>query len=274
MLALTLGLVSSLSWGVADFLGGVASRRAAALTVVALSQGVGLMLALTIIAITQTGPPPAGHLALGVAAGISGVVGLVAFYRGMAVGSISIIAPLSALGALVPLGVDLAEGRTPGTLALVGMAVALGGASLAARAPGPASRKGIGLGLIAALGFGGFFALLGEAAADSALWGLTAARLGSVPLALLAVLVVGTGVAMAGRTVLMVCLAGILDASANMLFALGTQQGLLSVVAVVGSLYPVVTVALAGAVLGERLSRLQATGGALALGGVVLIAAG
>lgn len=274
MLAVVLGLVSSVSWGVADFLGGVASRRAAALTVVALSQGVGLLLALGIVAATRTAPPPSEDLVLGVAAGISGVIGLVAFYRGMAVGSISIIAPISALGALVPLGVDLAAGRAPGPLALTGMVVALAGAGLAARAPGPASRRGVGLALVAALGFGGFFVLLGEAAAESALWGLTSARLGSVPLALAAVLVVGPGVAMAGRTVAMVCAAGVLDASANMLFALGTQHGLVSVVAVLGSLYPVVTVALAGAVLGERLSRLQAAGAALALGGVVLIAVG
>lgn len=274
MLAVVLGLVSSVSWGAADFLGGVASRRAAALTVVAVSQGVGLLLALALVAVTRSGPPPAVDLLLGVAAGVTGVVGLVAFYRGMAIGSISIVAPISALGALVPLGVDLAAGRAPGPLALTGMGVALAGAGLAARAAGPASRRGVGLALIAALGFGGFFALLGEAAAESALWGLTSARLGSVPLALAALLVVGPGVAMAGRTIAMVCLAGILDASANLLFAIGTQHGLVSVVAVLGSLYPVVTVALAGAVLGERLSRLQAAGAALALGGVVLIAAG
>jgi drug/metabolite transporter (DMT)-like permease len=274
MLALALGLVSSVSWGIADFLGGVASRRAAALTVVALSQSVGLLLALVVVAATRTGPPPAEDMLLGVAAGVSGVIGLVAFYRGMAVGSISIIAPISALGALVPLAVDLVAGRTPGTLALVGMVVALAGASLAARAPGPASRRGIGLALVAAVGFGGFFALLGEAASESALWGLTAARLGSVPLALAAILVVGPGVALAGRTIAMVCAAGVLDASANMLFALGSQRGLVSVVAVVGSLYPVMTVVLAGSLLDERLSRLQAAGAVLALGGVVLIAAG
>jgi len=95
-----------------------------------------------------------------------------------------------------------------------------------------------------------------------------------VPLALAAILVVGPGVALAGRTIVMVCAAGVLDASANMLFALGSQRGLVSVVAVVGSLYPVVTVILAGAILDERLSRLQAAGAVLALGGVVLIAAG
>jgi drug/metabolite transporter (DMT)-like permease len=274
LLAIVLGLVSSVSWGVADFFGGVASRRASAVAVVALSQAFGLVLALAMVALVQPEVPPADDLALGVAAGVSGVVGLVAFYRGMAIGSISIIAPVSALGALVPLAVDLAAGRRPGDVALAGMVVALAGASLAARAPGPASRRGIGLALFAAVGFGGFFTLLGEAASESAIWGLTSARLGSVPLALIALAVVGGAGAMRGRTLAMVAAAGILDVSANLLFAFGSQRGLVSVVAVLGSLYPVVTVAMAGAFLGERLSRLQGAGAALALGGVVLIAIG
>lgn len=274
MLAVALGLVSSLSWGVADFLGGVASRRASALAVVALSQTIGLGLALALLAVARPGVPPARDLLLGVLAGVSGVAGLVAFYRGMAVGSISIIAPISALGALVPLAVDLVAGRSPGPLALAGMLVALAGASLAARAPGPASRQGVGLALVAALGFGGFFVLLGEAAAESAVWGLTSARLGSVPVALAALAVVGAGVGLRGRTLAMVAGAGTLDAGANLLFAAGSQRGLVSVVAVLGSLYPVVTIALAGALLGERMSRLQAGGAALALCGVVMIAVG
>lgn len=274
MLAIVLGLASSVSWGVADFIGGVASRRAAALTVVALSQAVGLAMALALLAIVRPDLPSSGQLALGALAGLSGVVGLVAFYRGMAIGSISIIAPVSALGALVPLAVDVARGLAPGPLAMAGMLVALAGACLAARAPGPASRRGVGLALVAALGFGGFFALLGEAAADSALWGLASARLGSAPIALVAVAVIGVGVGVHGRTLALIVVGGVLDASANLLFAAGSQRGLVSVVAVLGSLYPVVTVALAGALLGERLGRLQMAGAALALAGVVMIAVG
>ncbi len=274
MLALALGLVSSLSWGVADFLGGVASRRAAALVVVAVSQGAGLALALVALAVVRPDPPSGRDLVLGVLAGITGGVGLVAFYRAMAVGSISIVAPFGALGAIVPLAADVIAGRSPSALAMAGMLVALAGASLAARAPGPGSRRGVGLALVAAAGFGGFFVLLGEAASESALWGLTSARLGSVPLALVALAVVGAGKALGRGTLVPVCLAGMLDASANLLFALGSQRGLVSIVAVLGSLYPIVTVALASAVLHERLSRLQAAGGALALGGVVMIALG
>lgn len=275
MLAVALGLISGLSWGVADFMGGIASRRAAVLSVIALSQTVGLAMALAALAILQPDVPPGRELALGALAGLCGVVGLAAFYRAMSVGNISLIAPISALGALVPLAVDLGLGRTPGSVALMGMLLALGGAALASRAPGPASRRGVGLALVAALGFGGFFSLLAEGAASSALWGLVTARLASAPIAVaVALIVVGGGLAMSRRTTILVVVSGILDASANLLFAAASQRGLVSVVAVLGSLYPVITVALAGVVLHEHLGRLQAAGAAIALGGVALIAAG
>jgi drug/metabolite transporter (DMT)-like permease len=276
VLAVVLGLLSGVTWGVADFLGGVASRRASVLAVVGLSQGAGLVLAVAGLLILRPDVPPASSLALGVAAGLSGVAGLVAFYRAMSVGSISLVAPISALGALVPLTVDLASGNAPGALSLAGMVVALAGAALAASAPGPATRDGLGLALLAALGFGGFFSLLAAAATDSALWSLTAARCASAPTALALALAVGgaASVALRGRTLAIVVCGGALDATANLLFAAGTQRGLVSVVAVLGSLYPVTTIALAGLVLHERLGRLQGAGAGVALAGVVMIAAG
>ncbi|HSI31486.1 MAG TPA: DMT family transporter [Miltoncostaeaceae bacterium] len=275
MLAIALGLASGISWGLGDFLGGLASRRAHAITVVALSQAAGLVLALLLLALTRPDVPSAEAYAVGIAGGACGALGLAAFYRGLAVGTMSLVAPISALGALLPLALDLAAGRSPGPLALAGMVVALAGAALAATAPGPASRAGLGLAVVAALGFGGFFVLLAESADGAgALWSLVAARTGSVPIALVGVAVLGAGLAV-GRGVLPLVLgAGILDASANLMFAAGSQRGLVSVVAVLGSLYPVVTVALAALVLHERLGRLQAVGAAVALGGVVMIAAG
>jgi len=275
VLAIALGLASSLSWGIADFFGGIASRRASAIAVVAFSQAAGLVLALVLLAAVRPAAPSAVDFGLGVAAGLAGVVGLAAFYRALAVGTMSLVAPISALGALVPLAVDLAAGRSPGAVALAGMVVALTGAALAASAPGPASRRGLGLAVIAAVGFGGFFVLLAEAAdGGGALWSIIAARTGSVPAALVGVLALGVGGAL-GRGVLpLVVVAGVLDASANLMFAAGSQRGLTSVVAVLGSLYPVVTVALASAVLRERLGPLQAAGAGVALAGVVLIATG
>lgn len=187
----------------------------------------------------------------------------------------SLVAPISALGALLPLAVDLLAGRSPGPVALVGMFVGLGGAALAASAPGPASRRGLGLAVVAALGFGGFFVLLAESADEGgAVWSLLAARTGSVPMALVAVAAVGASLAVGRRLLPAIVAAGVLDASANLMFAAGSQRGLVSVVAVLGSLYPVVTVALASAVLHERLGRLQAVGAGVALAGVVMIAAG
>jgi drug/metabolite transporter (DMT)-like permease len=275
VLAIALGLASGLSWGVGDFFGGLASRRASAIAVVAFSQAAGLVLALVALAATRPSPPsPAGY-GLGIAAGVSGVIGLAAFYRALAVGTMGLVAPISALGALLPLAIDLAAGRSPGAVALAGMAVALAGAALASSAPGPASRRGLGLAAVAAFGFGGFFVLLAESADDGgALWSIIAARSGSVPLALLAMAVVGAGVAMGQRVWPLVVAAGILDVSANLMFAAGSQHGLVSVVAVLGSLYPVATVGLAAMVLHERLGRLQAVGTGVALAGVVLIAAG
>lgn len=270
---MVLGLCSGLSWGVADFLGGLASRRASVLWVVGLSQAVGLAIGLAALAILRPGLPPGRELLLSIAAGLVGVVGLVAFYRAMAVGSISLVAPVSALGATVPLSIDLATGRSPGALGLIGMLIALAGAALAARAPGPASRRGLGLALVAALGFGSFFALLAEGAATSALWAMTGARIGSAPFVLAIALAVGRSLPRSGGTLGMVAAAGLLDSSANLLFALASQRGLVSVAAVLGSLYPVATVALAWVVLHERLGRAQGLGAGVALAGVALIAA-
>jgi drug/metabolite transporter (DMT)-like permease len=275
MLAIALGLASSLSWGVADFFGGLASRRAPAIAVVAYSQAAGLALALVALAVARPSLPSAAGYGLGVAAGVTGVIGLAAFYRGLAVGTMSLVAPISALGALLPLAIDLAAGRSPGPLALAGMAVALAGAALAASAPGPASRRGLGLAAVAALGFGGFFVLLAESADDGgALWSIVAARCGSVPFALIAVAALGVARRVGRRLWPLVVGAGVLDASANFMFAAGSQRGLVSVVAVLGSLYPVITVALAALLLHERLGRFQAVGAGVALAGVVLIAAG
>jgi drug/metabolite transporter (DMT)-like permease len=196
------------------------------------------------------------------------------FYRALAVGTMSLVAPISALGAVVPIALDLIAGRAPGPVALSGMLVALAGASLAASAPGRASRRGVGLAAVAALGFGGFFVLLAEAADHSALWALASARAASVPLAVTVVLAAGVGLAMGRRLLALVLAVGVLEATANLMFAAGSQRGLTSVVAVLGSLYPVATVALASVVLRERLGRLQAAGAAAAVCGVVMIAAG
>ena len=274
MLAVVLGLSSSLSWGVADFLGGWASRRAAAIAVVLLSQGAGLALMLLIAAVIRSGPPPASDMLFGAAAGAVGAVGLLAFYRGLAVGTMSLVAPIAALGVVVPVAVGVAGGDRPSAVVVVGVVVGVGGATLASRAPGPASTRGLGLALLAAAGFGGFFALLAPAADHDVLWAVIAARFASVPLVLVAALATRTRIRVDGADLPRVLVAGILDSSANLLFAAATQHGLISVVSVLGSLYPVATVALARAVLGERMGPIQGVGVGAALVGVGLIALG
>jgi drug/metabolite transporter (DMT)-like permease len=274
VLAVVLGLSSSLSWGVADFLGGWASRRAAAIAVVLLSQGAGLALMLLIAAAIRSGPPPASDMLFGAAAGAVGAVGLLAFYRGLAVGTMSLVAPIAALGVVVPVAVGVAGGDRPSAVVVVGVVVGVGGATLASRAPGPASTRGLGLALLAAAGFGGFFALLAPAADHDVLWAVIAARFASVPLVLVAALATRTRIGVDGADLPRVLVAGILDSSANLLFAAATQHGLISVVSVLGSLYPVATVALARAVLGERMGPIQGVGVGAALVGVGLIALG
>lgn len=274
VLAILLGLGSSLSWGVADFCGGLASRRSRVLAVVLLSQAAGLALVLLVVALRGGGPPPARDMALGAAAGASGAVGLAAFYRALSVGAMSLVAPIAALGVIVPVATGLAGGDRPGALSAAGAVVAVGGAVLAGRAPGPASRRGLRLAALAAICFGGFFALLAPAADRDPLWAVCAARFASVPLLVIAAVVLRQGVAVGRADLPLVVAAGLLDASANISFAAASREGLLSVVAVLSSLYPVATVVLARTVLGERLGRAQALGVGAALTGVGLIALG
>jgi drug/metabolite transporter (DMT)-like permease len=274
VLAILLGLGSSVSWGIADFWGGVASRRSRVLSVVLLSQATGLVVMLIAAAIRGTGPPSAGDMALGAAAGAAGVVGLAAFYRGLAIGSMSLVAPIAALGVVLPVGVGIAGGERPSALAGVGAVLAVGGALLAVRAPGPATRRGLGLAVVAAVGFGAFFVLLAPAADGDALWAVVAARLASVPLVAVTAVGLRERIAVSRRDLPLVLGAGVLDATANLAFGVASQEGFLSLVAVLGSLYPVVTVILARSFLGERLGAGQAAGIGAALAGVGLIAAG
>ncbi|MGD9694759.1 MAG: EamA family transporter [Thermoleophilia bacterium] len=263
-----------MAWGVSDFLGGFVSRRAAAFAVVAASQAVGAVLAVAILAGARPEVPPGRELAFAAAAGGAGIVGLLCFYRALAVGTMSLIAPIASLGALVPLTVDLARGSSPGAVAIAGMFVALAGAALAARAPGEVKLRGAGLAAVAALGFGVFFTLLAEGSAQSAVWAMVAVRTGSAPLALAIALAVSADWSSLRPVAWFVVACGTLDLTANLLFAEASRGDLLSVVSVLGSLYPVVTVALATIMLGERMGRLQAVGAAAALGGVAMIAAG
>ena len=213
-------------------------------------------------------------------AGSAGIVALGAFYRALAIGTMSVVAPISATAAAVPVLVGLAEGERPGGLQIAGMAAALAGVILASREPveegcPPANRAAIGLALVAAAGFGTFFVGIDRASATAEVpWVIVVQRCCSVSLLLIATLVVRPSLPRDGASLLVLAMVGLLDLGANGLYALATTKGLLSVVSVLGSLYPAVTVVLARFVLAERIARVQEVGVVLALAGVIAISAG
>ncbi len=280
MLAVVLAFASSLCWGLADFLGGLQSRVRPLVTVLLVAQVAAVAIGVAFVAGSGDPFPDLGAAALATGAGVAGCAALAAFYRGLAIGTMSIVAPVSATGAAVPVLVGVATGERPGALQVAGIAVAMIGIVLAAREPGGAPagravRSSLALAGLAAVGFGSFFVLIDRATElGGAPWSLLLVRVGEV--ALLGGLALAMRPAMpAGvRDAAPLLVIGTLDFSATAFFALATEQGLLSVVSVVGSLYPAVTVVLARVVLAERVARSQEAGVVLTLAGVVAISAG
>jgi drug/metabolite transporter (DMT)-like permease len=278
--AVALGLLSGLAWGFADFLGGIQSRRLPLLAVVLGSQLAGLALIATVMAV-RLDFAPGGEFAIYAAlSGVAGAVGLAAFYRGLAVGAMGIVAPISATAAVIPVTVGVATGERPSTAQAVGVGLALAGVVLASREAGTetgrdgAVAKGAGLAVLAAIGFGCFFLTMDRASNEDVLWAIFGNRVTSVTLLSGACLVARPNLDLSREDAAKVAAIGILDISANTLFAFASTHGLVSVVAVLGSLYPVVTVLLARLLLHERIAVLQRAGAIGALAGVVLISAG
>jgi drug/metabolite transporter (DMT)-like permease len=281
VLALAISLASAASWGVSDFLGGLQTRRLPVLGVLAVSQPAGLVLIALLIALTGADSISAGKLAIAFVAGAASLGGLAAFYSAMAMGTVSVVAPIAALGVVVPVVVGLAQGDSPGAIQLAGLVPAIAGVVILSYEEQPdqvesarAARLSIGLAIVAGLGFGIFYVALDAASADRPGWAILAVRCGGVATVLVALLATRTrfdGVAAAWPVLIVI---GVFDVSANTLLAFATTKGVLPVVAVGGSMYPAFTVALAHAVLGERLASLQWIGVVLALAGVAMIAAG
>jgi drug/metabolite transporter (DMT)-like permease len=213
-------------------------------------------------------------------AGSAGIVALGCFYRALAIGTMSVVAPISATAAAVPVLVGLIEGERPSTLQVAGMATALAGVILASREPveegaPPPNRAAIGLALVAAAGFGTFFVGIDKASATAEVpWVILVQRCASLLLLVIAALAVRPELPRDVPSIALLGMIGVLDLGANGLYALATTHGLLSVVSVLGSLYPAVTVVLARFVLAERIARIQEVGVVLALAGVIAISAG
>ena len=278
MTAVVLALCAAALWGTGDFLGGLTTKRVSVLTVLLWSQLVGVVgLVVWVVASGETRP---GHaLWYAAAGGVAGIIGLGCLYRGLAVGAMGIVAPISATSPIVPLSVDLVRGQPPATLQWIGIAFALCGIVLVSRVPDSAHARrpvaaGVGLALIAALGFGLFVVGLGEAAQESAPWATATARLTAVAALLLVLLSVRSVPRVSVRLLPLIAAVGVFDAAANALIALAATHGAIGIVAVLSSLYPIATILLARAILHERLGAGRTTGGLIALGGAALIAAG
>jgi drug/metabolite transporter (DMT)-like permease len=276
-MAALLALSAAVAYGVGDFLGGVAARRESATVVVLWSHLVGLVM-LAGLAPLLGGDPSERALAIGAGAGLLGGTGVALFYRGLAVGTMSVVAPIAALlSAAVPVVAGLAGGERPTPAALVGIALALGAIVLVSRDKtaadaGPVRWQALALAVGAGLAFGSFFVTIEHASAGAGIWPLVGARAASVFLfaALGAARITAAAPPRGAVGAVVAC--GVLDAGANVLLLSALDHGLLSVVAVLTALYPAGTVLLARYVLGEHLSPVQRAGLGVAGAAAVLIA--
>lgn len=276
MTAILLALLASAAWGTSDFIGGRASRGRHVIGVMAITRPAGLVL-IAIVVLIGGGPVVGDHWVHAVAAGVMLVGGMWCLYRALAIGPMSVLAPIFATGAVVPVLWGIVSGEAPGAFTFVGLALAGAGSVLAARAPSTdgarVEPRGVAYALGAAVGIGIGLLLTDIAAEQDALSAVLVERTTEV------VIVIGLLAARwrswspALRRPGLLPLAGTIDVTASLLFAVASRSGLLPVVSVLSSLYPVVTVLLARALLAERMSRAQAGGAAVTLLGVAVVAA-
>lgn len=284
MTAVLLALLTAVVYGLANYLGPLLSRAHPLGAVLVVGQTVGAVGALLLLAVEGGGPPDARHLLLGVLAGCCNGVALAALYAAAAAGPISIVAPIGSTGAIVPVVVAIAGGERPALLQLVGIPLAMGGVVLAAARDGgggqQAGRRTVALAVLSAAAFGGFLALFGRASGAGVAWAVVSSRFALVACTATVLLVlrasasVSVSVRVPVRALPALAVPGALLLVGTVSYATATTKGLLSVVSVIATLSPVVTVGLAVLVLGERLATRQRLGVVTALVGVVLLAAG
>jgi uncharacterized membrane protein len=272
----TLALASAACYGAADFLGGIASKRAPTVVIAFVAQLAGLVLLVLVLPLLPSGSPQRSDYLWGAASGVAGGTGVALLYRALAVGTMSIVAPTTAVcAAAVPVLVALALGDRPGPLAGVGIVLAVMSIVLLSRGrsidEAPKAQSGIALAVTSGIAVGVFFLCLARTSEGAGIWPLIAGRSVSVPLfvAMAAMSRTSFGLERGVAGTAIGC--GTLDMLANALYLVATREGPLSLVATLASLYPASTVLLARVTLGERLSRSQALGVVCALAAVVLI---
>jgi drug/metabolite transporter (DMT)-like permease len=278
MTAVLLALGAAVGWGCSDFLGGVMSRRLTVWAVLVVSLPAGLLVLGPIMIAHGEGPPSTLRLSYGVLAGVTGIAGLTFLYRGLARGAMGVVAPISATAPLIPLAVGLVRGERPSGLQLAGIALALTGVIAAGREFDPGRpghlAAGVGMALLAAGSFGASLVLFDSASAGDPYWATLVVRLVGTVFAVAVLLTSRPHIPTAPRILLVLAAIGLLDATATTSFAVATTRGLLSVVAVLASLFPIVVVLLARVFLHERPARTQLAGAVTAVAGIALISAG
>jgi drug/metabolite transporter (DMT)-like permease len=276
--AVVLALLAAASWGTGDFLGGLSSRRTHVVTVLALSQLAGLLAVLVWLGVSDDPVPGPVAILAAVGAGLAGAVGLAALYRGLAVGAMGIVAPISAAAPIVPLSVDVARGESPSPLQWLGIGLVVAGIAVLSREPAAGTRRGLaagaGLALVAAASFGLFFVGIDAAADASVPWAVVVARATSTVLAFAAALALSVRPVAPAALLPAIVGVGVFDTAANVSIAAATTHGSTGIVAVLSSLYPAVTIVLARVALGERIPAPRRVGGVVALAGAALVAGG
>lgn len=282
-MAPVLALAAAVLYGSADFLGGVGSRRASALSFLAASTPVGAVVML-VVALAVGGPAAAGRLGWGLAAGVASGAGVIVFFAGLAAGPISVVAPLSALGAaLLPVAVAIAEGERLSAGLLAGALLCLASVTLVSLEKRPVDTLGrrpaiggVACGLAAGVAFGLYFLFIRNAAQAGGLWPLAVSRCTASAIVLTVAVWRGhrpvlprAGQGLAG----MALFAGAGDVAASLLYVLAVRSGPFALAAVITALYPAVTVLLARLVLGERMRAIQRAGLVLGALGIILVTA-
>jgi drug/metabolite transporter (DMT)-like permease len=286
-MAYLLAIGSALLYGAADFTGGLATRRAGTIPVVILSQASGLILLALILPLLPHVSPSRPDLLWGALAGLTGGIGVALLYRALAIGTMAVVAPTTAVCAVaIPVVVSVLLGEQPGPLAVAGMTLGIGSIVLVSQqrtaaqsenphpAPQPAGQSGVGTALASGVAIGFFFLTLAQTGSDAGMWPILVARLVSVTLFGTVAIARGISIQMPARVAVLALVCGAIDMLANALYLLAARQGLLSIVVTLSSLYPASTVLLARIVLGERLNLLQSLGVGCALAAVVLIVSG
>ena len=284
-MAYLLALASALMYGAADFTGGLATRRAATIPVVISSQFSGMVLLALLLPILPGSSPSRTDLLWGVAAGLTGGGGVALLYRGLAIGRMAVVAPTTAVCAVViPVVAAMLLGERPGGLAVLGIALGIGSIVLVsqqteatsgpARAGASGLPPGVGIALVSGVLIGFFFLSLAQTAPSAGMWPILAARITSVTLFAAAALVRGIPLAPARPALWLALAGGTVDMLANAAYLLAAREGQLSLVVTLSSLYPASTVLLARVLLGERLNARQLGGVGCALAAIVLIVIG